>query len=136
MTKNWLHNLLALGFLCLASTAAAEDIDLFIGAAPANTELPNVLFIIDNTANWDTPISGTTRFAQQKAALSSTVQGLPVNPDGSAKFNVGIMLFASSPVKGAYVRAAIRPLNSTNKTRLKTLIDSLDINADSGANAL
>jgi len=136
MKKGFLHKLMVLAFFCITSSAFAEDIDLFVGSPPANNELPNVLFIIDNTANWANPISGTTRFAEQISALSQTVQDLPVNTDGTAKFNVGIMLFAESPVKGAYVRAALRPLSSANKARYKNLIDSLGILEDRGANAL
>lgn len=136
MKKGFIHKLVFLAFFCITSSAFAEDIDLFVGSPPASNELPNVLFIIDNTANWATPISNTTRFAEQIGALSQTIQDLPVNADGSANFNVGIMFFAKSPVKGAYVRAAIRPLDSTYKTKFKALIDSFHILDDRGANAL
>ena len=33
--------------------AAAEDIDLFVASSTTTASNPNILFIIDNTANWD-----------------------------------------------------------------------------------
>ncbi|MBC7618851.1 MAG: pilus assembly protein PilY [Candidatus Saccharibacteria bacterium] len=134
--KNFIRRLLAVVAILVHAPVFAEDIDLFISASASSTDVPNVLIILDNTANWNTPINGTTRFAQEKAALAATVASLPVNANGSAKFNVGIMLFGESPVKGGYVRAAIRPLNSSNKIIYTNLINSLDNNSDKGANAL
>ena len=85
-------SLLATSLFALQMPAAAEDIDLFIqppaggGAAAA----PNVLILLDNTANWNTP------FTNEIAALVSTVNSLPVNGDGSARFRVGLMLFTET----------------------------------------
>ena len=58
--------------------AMAEDIDLFVGADPATVDVPNVLIVLDNTANWN------TAFTNEKAALVSVFDGLPENklPDG------------------------------------------------------
>lgn len=134
--KNFIRRSVAVVALLIHAPIFAADIDLFLGATASSTDVPNVLIILDNTANWNTPIDGTTRFAQEKAALAATVAGFPVNADGSAKFNVGIMLFGESPVKGGYIRAAIRPLNSSNKIIYTNLINSLDNNNDKGANAL
>jgi type IV pilus assembly protein PilY1 len=109
-----------------------EDIDLFVGSPLGPTDLPNVLFIIDNTANW------TPRFENEKAALVNTFQTLPVNPsDGSARFNIGVMFAAEtssadSNVDGGYVRAALRPMNATNKALYAAMIASLDVNRDKG----
>ena len=57
--------------------------------------------------------------------------GLAVNGDGSAKFNVGIMMFSetgspNSNTDGGYVRAAIRAMNTANKGKYAALITSLD----------
>lgn len=117
--------------LALAGVAHGEDIDLFVGAPSTSTSLPNVLFVIDNTANWN------QAFENEKAALANTFRNLPTNADGSAKFNVGIMLSTetgqgNSNVKGGYVRAAIRPMTSANKLLYAQLIESLDKLADKG----
>lgn len=47
--------------------AAAEDIDLFAGVPPGAAEVPNVLVILDNTANWD------AAFDNEMAALSKVL---------------------------------------------------------------
>ena len=49
-------------FALFAALAAlplrAEDIDLFMGAQTVQTDRPNVLIILDNTANWNTAHCG------------------------------------------------------------------------------
>ena len=65
-----------------------------------DTDVPNVLIILDNTANWN------SAFTNEMAALSSVVSGLPAD-----KFRVGLMAFtetgsSNSGNDGAYVRAA------------------------------
>ena len=106
-----------------AGTARAEDIDVF-SAAPGGG-LPNVLFIVDNTANWNQP------FSNEMSALYNTFANLPVNADGSAKFNVGIMFATetgnpNNNVSGGYIRAAIRPMTAANKALYAALIQSFD----------
>ncbi|MFM2036019.1 MAG: hypothetical protein RL459_1284, partial [Pseudomonadota bacterium] len=117
----------ALGILVLlqAALVQAEDIDLFTGASGASS-IPNVLIIVDNTANWTTP------FTNEIAALSNTISALPVG-----KFNVGLMMFTEtgsgdSGNDGAYVRSAIRPLDAAYKTKLVNLINGFDVSADKG----
>ena len=115
----------------LAAPSHSEDIDLFVGAQATSQDLPNVLFVIDNTANWN------QAFANEMSALSNTFDSLPLNADGSAKFNVGIMLATEtgSPnnnVKGGYVRAAIRPMTAANRSLYAALIRSFDKLSDKG----
>ena len=127
---------LKLVILCLLAgslnaAAHAEDIDLFVGTQAGSNNLPNVLFIIDNTANWN------QAFTNEMAALSNTFANLPVNDDGTPKFNVGIMLATEtgSPnnnISGGYVRAAIRPMTAANKAAYAALISSLNVLADKG----
>jgi type IV pilus assembly protein PilY1 len=127
---------LKLMILCLLAgslnaAAYAEDIDLFVGAQAAGNNLPNVLFIIDNTANWN------QAFTNEMASLANTFAHLPENADGTPKFNIGIMLATEtgSPnnnVSGAYVRAAIRPMTAANKAAYAALISSFDQLADKG----
>jgi len=110
--------------LFIASTLQAEDIDLFAGVPSSVAEAPNVLVILDNTANWNAP------FDNEISALSSVVQGLPAD-----KFRLGLMLFSesgggNSGADGAYVRAAVRPLTAENKVLYQNLVASLGKNAD------
>ena len=122
--KNFIRRLLAVAALLVHTPIFAEDIDLFLGATPSTADAPNVLIILDNTANW----SGA--FANEKAALMSVFNGLTVD-----KFNVGLMMFSetgggNSGNDGGYVRAAIRLMNSANKTKYAAMIDSLDVTSD------
>src|SRR5258708_20716855 len=103
---------LATALLMCNCAARAEDIDLFVNS-PASSQLPNVLFIVDNTANW------TQAFTNEISALVNTFNGLPVNSDGTAKFNVGVM-FAdetgnpNNSTKGAYGLTALLPITAPN----------------------
>jgi type IV pilus assembly protein PilY1 len=109
-----LKRLLAVGLLVTAPVAHGEDIDLFMGVAPPDTsDLPNVLFIIDNTANWN------TAFTNEKAALKAVFDGLPLD-----KFNIGVMMFGA-PDSG-YVRAAIRTMNATNRPIYSNWVNGLE----------
>lgn len=113
---------LALLMACTGAATQAEDIDLFVGAsASATTEVPNVLIVLDNTANWN------TAFTNEIAALAATINGLPAD-----KFRVGLMMFTesgsgNSNADGGYVRAAIRLLDSANKTKYQNLVNSLHV---------
>lgn len=124
MKNKFLNSVLAIFCFSFNLSAMAEDIDLFVGAPVSTSDAPNVLIIVDNTANW------TAAFANEMAALASVVNGLPVD-----KFRVGLMMFTESGGgntgnDGAYVRAAIRPMNAGNKIKYKALVDSLDSTAD------
>lgn len=106
--------------------AWAEDIDLFVGVPPDQAQLaaPNVLIILDNTANWN------TAFENEMAALDSVVGALPAD-----KFNLGLMMFTesgggNSNTDGAYVRAAVRSLDSDYKLKFQALVNSFDKNDD------
>jgi type IV pilus assembly protein PilY1 len=106
--------------------AGAEDIDLFVQPQGDNGGVPNVLILLDNTANWNTP------FTNEINALIETVQSLPVNADGTPQFRVGLMLFTetgspNSNTDGGYVRAAVRDFTDANKALYVNLMSSLHI---------
>jgi type IV pilus assembly protein PilY1 len=122
-------SLAAVGAALFQPPAAAEDIDLFVQPPPANNGTPNVLILLDNTANWSTP------FTKEIAALVDTVNGLPVNGDGTAQFRVGLMMFTetgnpNSNTDGGYVRAAVRDFTTANKTLYMNLLNSINSNSD------
>jgi len=124
MKKLLLNALLIITLISAQSRVIAEDIDLFAGNAPAETKIPNVLIILDNTANWSSP------FEDEIIALDSVVSNLP--PD---KFRLGLMMFTetgggNSGTDGAYVRAAIRDFDTDYKTKFLSLINSLDKTED------
>jgi type IV pilus assembly protein PilY1 len=123
---------LALGVAATLSPASvrAEDIDIFTGI-PANVAVPNVLFIVDNTANWN------QAFTDEMAALAGTFSGLPVNADGSAKFNVGFIFSnetgnPNNNTGGGYVRAAVRPITNVNRVLYAAMVSNFDLLKDKG----
>jgi type IV pilus assembly protein PilY1 len=137
MKISYTKYVLATALLMCHCVAHAEDIDLFVNS-PARSSLPNVLFIVDNTGNW------TQSFTNEISALKNTFSNLPVNSDGTAKFNVGVMFFtesgnSNSNSKGGYVRAAIRPMTTVNKSLYASMIGAIDVigdKANSGESSL
>lgn len=124
--KNFLKSSTAAGLLAVSLAAGAEDIDLFMVPTPEGTDKPNVLIIIDNTANWE------QAFENEMAALKETFLALPED-----KFRIGVMLAAetgtpNNSIPGGYVRAAIRLMTSDTKTKYGNLITSLDKLNDKG----
>lgn len=116
---------LALGLSVLAPAHAqfTSDIDIYSGT-PSAADAPNVLIVLDNTANW------SSAFTNEMAALVSTFNNLPVD-----RFRVGLMMFTESGTgnsgpDGGYVRAASRLLDASHKTRLAALLNSLDVGDD------
>lgn len=116
----------ALIALALPLPSLAEDIDLFVGVPPGDDGKPNVLIILDNTANWN------TAFINEKQALVDTFNNMDPNA-----FNVGLMMFGDSPDLG-YVRAAIRPMSDvgpggkTYNELYADMIESFDVSTGQG----
>lgn len=134
-------NVACAAVLCLAAPqrAAAEDIDLFMGAA-ANAQNPNVLVIIDNSANWNAAsqhwvgAGGESPFKQGQSELRAlrTVAG-----ELTDKVNLGLMMFTpgqGSNADGGYVRFHVRQMTPANKTGLQDLIGTAT--CIDGANSL
>jgi len=116
----------ALG-IAAAQRAAAEDVDLFVGAA-ATVQNPNVLVIIDNSANWNAASQhwvgalGESPFKQGQSELRAlrTVAG-----ELNDKINLGLMFFTpgqGANADGGYVRFHMRQMTSANRTGLQELI--------------
>ncbi|RJG11981.1 pilus assembly protein PilY [Pseudomonas cavernicola] len=124
MKKSVYYSLFAALAFSSQSTVQAEDIDLFVGNPPGEGVAPNVLIVVDNTANW------SQAFTAEMNALASVVAGLPED-----KFRVGLMMFTETGKgnqgnDGGYVRAAIRPMSATNKPLYGSLITNFDVNDD------
>lgn len=107
--------------------ASAEDLDLFTGAA-GDAQNPNVLIIIDNSANWSSASQqwpGGFKQGQSELRALRTVAG-----ELTAKINFGMMMFtegSGSNAPGGYVRFHVRPMTDVNKQAFQELIG-----ADSG----
>ncbi|HEY5899153.1 MAG TPA: hypothetical protein VIV54_16420, partial [Burkholderiales bacterium] len=106
-----------------------EDTDIFLANPLYAATRPNVLLLLDNTANWNTP------FSAEKNALKTAVDTV-----FNDNFRVGLAFFpeTGSPndsVDGAYVRFGVRTMDTTNKPVLKQMVDNLDQTSDKGNNA-
>ncbi len=145
----------------LAGPARAEDIDIY-SYVDANADLPNVLLVLDSSANWSASLpvpncyykeggvltsAGPSSAEQgkkvgiEKCALYNLIDSLPVKasggPNNDALFNVGLMIFNESPAanSGGYPRRALAPLTTSSKIAFKQVIRNLDIQADKANNA-
>jgi type IV pilus assembly protein PilY1 len=160
------HTLLRLMGALIAAGAAmhpasAEDIDIYT-ANNGQTDVPNVLMMLDNSANWSASLSvgncfynengvpstvgppsseQGTKMAIEKCALYNVIDALPTKSGAAATdnalFNVGLMLLNESPASnaGAYPRQAFIKLTTANKAAFKTIIKNLSLNGDKGNNA-
>jgi len=88
-----------------------DDTDLFRNNPNIPSERPNVLIILDNTANWN------TAFTNEKSALVSVFNSL------DSSFNLGLMMFpetggGNDSIDGGYVRFGMRQMTTNNKSAL------------------
>lgn len=91
--------------------AYAEDIDLFVGVpTDQTTDLPNVLFVVDNTANWGSG-NNPQPFTNLRAALAATLDGLPEN-----RFRVGVMFYNERATRTTMSAAGMYVLPSATWT--------------------
>jgi type IV pilus assembly protein PilY1 len=135
MNPTRIFGFLATALVTFGVTAHAEDIDLFVQPGGDEADVPNVLILLDNTANWSRTVNGQAIYINEIDALVSTLDSLATNADGSARFRVGLMLFTetgnpNNNVDGGYVRAAVRDMTETNKALYMDLLESLDENDD------
>ncbi len=120
--------------LALPAPTLADDTEIFSANPSVSGVAPNVLIVLDNSANWSASFGSGTKFSSEIATLSSVIGGLGAN------LNVGLMMLGetgsgnASPVT-AYVRFAVRNMATANKGALQGMINNLDINNDKGSNA-
>lgn len=115
--RRWTACALGLAAALPALAQYTSDIDIYSGVSASDP--PNVLLLVDNTANWN------TAFNNEMAALVSTINQLPAN-----QFRVGLMLFTetgnpNNNIDGAYIRAAIRNMDDAYKPKFVALLNSL-----------
>ena len=121
-----LSTIAAAAAAALCGTVGAEDIDLFTTPAGGGQN-PNVVILIDNSANWDSnaqhwTCNWTSPCKQGQSELRSIRRVLDEVDD---KLNLGLMMFTPGPgstPSGAYVRYHVRQMNATNKAAFKELI--------------
>lgn len=109
--------------------ATAEDIDIFTGGSAGSAANPNILIVIDNTANWSRQSQqwpdGANQGQSEANAVKTVINALGSNGTG---VNIGLMEFATngnSNIDGGFIRSAIRPMTSTNVSNFSTKLDTI-----------
>ena len=112
MQKRILATLLAALLTLLAQSPHSADIDIF-RTSSENVEAPNVLFVLDNSANWNSNSSGVTKQQIIHEALfkflDSLRQRFVDNPD-FVGINIGVLVYSSgnSPKGGKPIQAFLK----------------------------
>jgi len=118
--------------LLFSPQAWSADTDIFT-ANSANSGIPNLLFIIDNSSSWNGNIGAIKKYELEHEALYNAIMGIigdtshPDYVDATTtpivEINVGIMTFASSAnPKGGKVISAVQKLTTAYQTTLKDLL--------------
>lgn len=159
--KNILNGLLATSLLMLNLSVSAEDIDLFVGASPAG-DLPNVMIVLDNGANFSAStssgstctiggatntLSGTVGGIEQ-CALYSVISNLSVPVVAGVEkptLNIGMMVYNAANIrdianincggagaKGSCLVQPLVPLNTTNQTAFLAWVKSWNTSGGAG----
>ncbi len=146
-------NCMFIALLAYTVQGNAQDIDLYSSAAKiTNASLPNMLFVLDNSAKYDSnsgtaactyadtggsPNMGATTGGIEQCALVNAINGIAPNPNGTATVNIGIMVynisgtFPASSSGGTYTCNGggggclvypLNPMTAANKTALVALI--------------
>lgn len=130
-----------------ATAQYSSDIDIYSSPA-SGVNAPNVLFILDNSANWNAnngqascyykengvtttsgPATNGKKFSIEQCALYNTIDALPIGPGDAPLFNIAFMLFNETNVgAGARVVKAFTPVTAAGKAALKSLVRNLPEN--------
>ncbi len=113
--------------LCnVLAVSHAADTDIFEPNPLATSSNPNVLFLLDNSANWDAQSGGTTKKALLHEALYKVIMSSDENI-----MNLGMGIFADtgggaggggSKVEGSKLVSRVKNLDSTSKTEYANLL--------------
>lgn len=154
MKNRFQQGVLAASLLALQLPAMADDTDLFMGVPPSADDLPNVMLILDNAANFSanadgaecvidgvaTNLSGTVGGIEQ-CALYKVIESLPTT-NATLKLtytvNIGMMVYNDTGIKdidnancggsnGGCLAVPLIRLDDANKTRLLKWIKSWKI---------
>ncbi|MDP1527392.1 MAG: PilC/PilY family type IV pilus protein [Rhodocyclaceae bacterium] len=128
-TLNILKHLALVATLAMPMLSNAEDIDLFEGGAAITGAKPNVLIVLDNTANWsrasewNSTDAEATQGAAQIEAIKTALSVLDAN------VRVGIMMQSQSGNNaGGYIRFGVREMTTANKDALTAILSGIKPN--------
>jgi type IV pilus assembly protein PilY1 len=133
--KKILLTLPLLGALAPATTGLAEDTDIYATDNGAANN-PNVLVIIDNSANWAAANQGWPGGIKQGQSELKALRTVIADLDENV--NLGLMMFTpggGTNEDGGYVRFAVRTMNATNKAAFQEMLGD-PASCTDGANSL
>ena len=136
--------------------AVAEDIDLFVGASATATDLPNVMIIIDNAANFSSSasiINSTCIIEGATNTLSGTAGGVEQcalynvfsSVDATTPtFNLGVMVYNANNIRdinnancggsnGGCLAQPLVTFNATNKANFLAWVKSWKTTGGAGS---
>jgi type IV pilus assembly protein PilY1 len=119
--------------LVLSLWSSAADIDIF-RTNSTNVAAPNVLFVLDNSANWNSNSSGVTKQQIMHEALFKFLDSLRQRFVNDADFhgiNLGILVYSSgnSPKGGKAIQAFLQ-IESAGDTDINAIKARLYCNED------
>lgn len=131
MNRQLRFGLLLGASLLLMKAVQAEDIDIFMSRSggTSTTGKANVLFVLDNTANWSReaqkwPDNGGTQGQAELKAIANVV-----GSTNGSQMNIGLMGYTTTGGGGGYVRFGVRDMSaSTNRTALQAILNKIDPN--------
>lgn len=152
MKNNILKKSLFTTLFIFHASAMAEDIDLFVGAPVGPDDLPNMVIVMDNAANFSSNAAGATCIIDGKAtALSGTVGGIEqcalykvisdlpprlTDPDTvKPVVNIGMMVYNDNDIRDSSDKncykfggtaaggCLVQPLVTLNKENKRKILD-------------
>jgi type IV pilus assembly protein PilY1 len=107
--------------------ARADDIDLFVASTAITGVAPNVLLILDNSANWNNNsqkwVDGGSFVPQGQSEVETLATVVSTLKDDEV--NVGLMML--SDAGGGYMRFGARMMNPTNRPPLASIFQTMYI---------
>ncbi|MGV6474508.1 pilus assembly protein [Azotobacter vinelandii] len=138
MRNRFRRGLLAATLLAIGAGADAEDIDLFVGVeSERGTDYPNVVILLDNTANWADDAQYFPDMKQGLAELSAIRMVIgALAPEGEdAKVNVGLMMLdegSGQRFDGGYVRSHVKQMTKAARAELLAEIAEIESEFSTG----
>ena len=114
----------------VAMSSHADDTDIFNQPPGSSSPAPNIIFMLDNTANWSRAsqqwIGSSTAGDAEILAIKNFVAGL------TQPANVGLMEFTTAGQTGGYVRYGVRDMtNAANNLALQNIVSGISVNSSS-----
>lgn len=125
----------ALAVLLIAGTQArAEDIDIYTSAGAGSSGAPNIVFLLDNSANWSRasqrwPDNSGNQGEAELLAIQNVLAGMT----STAAINIGLAMYNQvGSTYGGYLRFGARDMSvAANRTKLSNILGGIRANINS-----